>query len=174
MLFEIKDVDRRIYADRLAGFLPRRIIDIHTHVWLKEFREEPPPGARGQTWPRRVAADNSIEDLQETYRLMLPEQQVTPVVFGWPERDANLDLTNAYASQAARDHDLTALLVTRPDWPDAEVERRVNEGGFLGLKPYLNWAPLEIPSAEITIFDFLPHAQLDAADRNGWIVRATR
>jgi predicted TIM-barrel fold metal-dependent hydrolase len=170
MLFEVKEVDRRYYADRLAGFLPRRIIDIHTHIWLKEFRAEPPPGARGQSWPRRVAADNSIEDLLETYRLMLPGQEVTPVVFGWPERDANLELTNAYASRAAREHNLAALLVTRPDWSGAEVERRVQEGGFLGLKPYLNWAPLDIPSAKITNYDFLPHAHLEAADRHGWIV----
>jgi predicted TIM-barrel fold metal-dependent hydrolase len=170
VLFEVKNIDRRIYAEKLAGFLPRKIIDIHTHIWLKEFRAEPPPGARGQTWPRRVAADNSIEDLLETYRLMLPEQEVTPVVFGWPERDANLEQTNAYASRAAQEHNLAALLVATPDWPASEVERRVKTGGFLGLKPYLNWAPLGIPSAEITIYDFLPHAHLEAADRNRWIV----
>jgi predicted TIM-barrel fold metal-dependent hydrolase len=170
VLLEVKTADRQFYAERLADFLPRKILDIHTHVWLKEFRTEPPPGARGQTWPRLVAADNSIEDLMETYRLMLPEQEVTPVVFGWPERDANLEMTNAYASQTARKHDLTALLVTTPEWSGTELERRVQEGRFLGLKPYLNWAPLDIPPAEITIYDFLPHAHLEVADRHGWIV----
>jgi len=170
VLFEVKDVDKRTYAEKLADFLPRKIIDIHTHIWLKEFRAEPPAGARGQTWPRRVAVDNSIEDLLATYRLMLPEQEVTPVVFGWPEREANLALTNAYASRSARDHNLAGLLVTTPEWSGAEVERRAQEGGFVGLKPYLNWAPLGIPSAEITNYDFLPHAHLEAADRHGWIV----
>jgi predicted TIM-barrel fold metal-dependent hydrolase len=170
VLFEVKDVDRQAYAEKLADFLPRRIIDIHSHVWLKEFRVEPPPGARGQTWPRKVAADNSIDDLLESYRLLLPEQEVTPVVFGWPERDTNLEQTNAYASQAALNHHLAALLVTTPEWTGVEVERRVRAGGFIGLKPYLTWAPLEIPQAEITIFDFLPHAHLEPADRNGWLV----
>jgi predicted TIM-barrel fold metal-dependent hydrolase len=170
VLFEVKDVDRQAYAEKLADFLPRRIIDIHSHVWLKEFRVEPPPGARGQTWPRKVAADNSIDDLLESYRLLLPEQEVTPVVFGWPERNTNLEQTNAYASQAALNHHLAALLVTTPEWTGVEVERRVRAGGFIGLKPYLTWAPLEIPQAEITIFDFLPHAHLEPADRNGWLV----
>jgi len=170
VLFEVKNVDRQYYAEKLADYLPRKIIDIHTHIWLKEFRAEPPPGARGQTWPRRVAADNSIEDLLETYRLMLPEQEVTPVVFGWPERDANLEQTNSYACQAARRRGLAALLVTTPEWSGPEVERRVQAGGFLGLKPYLNWAPLGIPSAEISNYDFLPQAHLEAADRHGWIV----
>jgi hypothetical protein len=85
-----------------------------------------------------VAADNPIEDLLETYRLLLPAQEVTPVVFGWPERDANLEQTNAYASQAAQGHHLAGLLVTTPAWSVAEVERRVQEDGFLGLKPYLH------------------------------------
>jgi uncharacterized protein len=170
LLFDIRDVDRRTYAEKIRDFLPHRIIDIHTHVWLREFRAEPPPGARGQTWPRKVAADNSIEDLLETYRLLLPQQEVTPVVFGWPERDTHLEKTNTYAREAALKHGLASLLVTRPEWPGGEVARRVREGGFIGLKPYLNWAPLAIPPAEITIFDFLPHAHLEAADRHGWVV----
>jgi predicted TIM-barrel fold metal-dependent hydrolase len=170
MLFEIKDVDRQYYQEQLADFLPKRIIDFHTHVWLKEFRVEGPTAARGQNWPRLVAEDNSIEDLLETYRLMLPDQQVTPLIFGWPERSADMERTNAYTAQAAQEHRLPSLMVTRPDWSAAELEQRVQRGGFLGLKPYLNWAPLEIPSNEITIFDFLPHAHLEAADAHGWIV----
>ena len=75
MLFEVKDVDRQTYAEKLADFLPRRIIDIHTHIWLREFRTEPPPGARGQIWPRRVAEDNSIEDLLESYRPCCPSRR---------------------------------------------------------------------------------------------------
>jgi predicted TIM-barrel fold metal-dependent hydrolase len=170
LLFEIKDVDRRTYNEQIRDFLPHRIIDIHTHVWRKEFQVELPPGARGQTWPRKVAADNSIEDLLETYRLLLPQQEVTPLVFGWPERDTDLEQTNTYASQAALRHRLSALLVTTPEWSGAEVENRVRAGRFVGLKPYLNWAPLRILPADITIFDFLPHAHLEVADSNGWLV----
>ena len=55
MLFEVKEVDRQFYQEHLAGFLPSRMIDIHTHIWLKAFRMEMPVGTRGQTWPRRVA-----------------------------------------------------------------------------------------------------------------------
>ncbi|OGO28244.1 MAG: hypothetical protein A2W33_07000 [Chloroflexi bacterium RBG_16_52_11] len=61
-----------------------------------------PAGTRSQAWPRHVAEDNSIEDLLETYRLLLPEQEETPVVFGMPERDVDLEQTNAYAATMAR------------------------------------------------------------------------
>ena len=37
---------------------------------------------RAVTWPQRVALDNSIEDLQETYRLMFPDKSVLPLIFG--------------------------------------------------------------------------------------------
>jgi hypothetical protein len=117
-----------------------------------------------------VAEDNPLEDLLQTYTLMLPEQQVTPLVFGWPERDADLEQTNAYAGRVARERGLPALLVTTPDWPAAELECRVEADGFLGLKPYLDQAPAHIPMRDITIYDFLPPHHLQVADAHGWIV----
>lgn len=166
----VTDHDRRIYQERLADFLPPRLVDCHTHIWLKQFRRPLPAGDRGQAWPRLVAEENSIEDLLQTYRLLLPQQQVTPVVFGWPERDADLEQTNAYASNCARQRRLPALLVTTPEWTAEELRQRVQSGGFCGLKPYLNWAPEHIPADQITIYDFLPHAHLQAADEHGWVV----
>jgi predicted TIM-barrel fold metal-dependent hydrolase len=170
MRLDVQPVDRTYFAEHLAGFLPRRLVDFHTHIWLREFQDAAPVATRGPTWPMRVAADNSIEDLEETYRLMLPGHEVTPVVFGWPERDTDLDCSNAYAARSGRERGCPALLMTDPAWPAEELERRFVEGGFVGLKPYLNRAPTHIPSAEITVYDFLPHAHLEVADARGWIV----
>ncbi len=49
MLLEVKEVDRRFYQERLADFLPAKLMDIHTHIWLKSFRLEMPAEVRGQT-----------------------------------------------------------------------------------------------------------------------------
>jgi predicted TIM-barrel fold metal-dependent hydrolase len=170
MLFPVYDVDRRFYAERLAGFLPSRIIDFHTHVWLKAFDLGGERIARGPTWPNRVAAENPVEDLLETYRLMLPGHQVTPLLLGWPERGVDQERANGYIADAIRTRGLPGLLVTLPEWSAKELEQRVRAGGFAGLKPYLNLAPPHIPSAEITIYDFLPHHHLEVADAHGWIV----
>jgi predicted TIM-barrel fold metal-dependent hydrolase len=170
MLFDVREEDRKYYAERLADFLPKRIVDFHTHIWLREFQDAAPITTRGPTWPMRVAADNSVEDLQETYRLMLPGHVVTPVVFGWPERDTDLDRSNHYGSRAGQEHGYPALLMTVPEWTAAELERRATEGNFVGLKPYLNRAPMHIPSAAITVYDFLPHEHLEVANERGWIV----
>jgi predicted TIM-barrel fold metal-dependent hydrolase len=46
----------------------------------------------------------------------------------------------------------------------------VENGGFLGLKPYLSFAPAHISTSEITIYDYLPRHHLQVADEHGWIV----
>ncbi len=37
-LFEVTDVDRLIYEEQLQDFLPQKMIDIHTHVWIDRFK----------------------------------------------------------------------------------------------------------------------------------------
>jgi uncharacterized protein len=169
MDLEIKPVDRAFYA-RLADFLPPKMIDIHSHVWLKAFRRETVVGPRGPTWPGRVAEEGPVEDLLETYRRMFPNQAVTPVIFGAATQQYDPDQNNQYVSQVAGQYHLPSLMVTTPEWRSQELERRVLAGGFLGLKPYLEFAPAHIPSNDITIFDFLPHEHLEVADAHGWIV----
>ena len=170
MLFEVKDVDRAFYERHLADWLPQRIIDAHTHVWLRHMYDEKFGVSRSALWPRMVALDNSVGDLLKTYELLLPNQTVTPVVFGMPERDIALAEVNSYAAGAALLRRLPSLLVSSPEWSAEELEQQVVTGGFLGLKPYLNFAPADIDVADITIFDFLPHHQLEVADAHGWIV----
>lgn len=173
MLFDVKAVDRKVYREALAAFLPDAIIDAHTHVWLKAHMPATAPqstAVRTVAWPNLVAEENPIEDLLETYRLMFPDKYVTPVIFGSPRREVNLTATNAYTSQAALTHGLPSLLVSTPAWSAENLEAKVQAGGFLGLKPYLSFAPEHIPSAEITIFDFLPRAHLEVADRHGWVI----
>jgi predicted TIM-barrel fold metal-dependent hydrolase len=169
MNLQILPVDRAFYAEKL-DYLPARMLDIHTHVWLREHRQPAAVARRGPTWPGRVADQNPIDDLLETYRLMLPKQSVTPVIFGPATQEYDLDASNQYVSEASAQHGLPSFLVTRPEWTAQELEQRVVGGGFLGLKPYLEWAPPHIASDDITIFDFLPRHHLAVADAHGWIV----
>ena len=111
-LFEVKDIDRKIYETELRDFLPEKMIDIHTHVWLESLRPPKPlkPGEvkRTVTWPSLVASENSIEDLQETYRLMFPGKEVTPMIFTSTGRETAPAL-NQYISECARRTGVPAL-----------------------------------------------------------------
>ena len=168
-LFEVTDYDRKIYEEELKDFLPDKIIDIHTHVWLDKFLDKTPkPGfvKRTVTWPTLVALDNSIEDLQETYRLMFPGKEVSAMMFtskgGWVEN-------NNYVSESAKKTGWPALYYSDPAETPEELEAHIRNGGFLGVKCYLNRTPMYLPEKEIRVFDFFPKNHLAVLDRMGAI-----
>lgn len=170
-LFEITPYDRKVYEEELKDFLPDKILDIHTHVWRKEFcaKKEPVPGEVKRTvnWPDLVAADNPIEDLQETYRLMFPGKEVRAMMFsGTDASDAN----NRYVSESSQRSGFPALYFSDPRQSADELEEIIREGGFLGIKSYLDKAPAYLDVAEIRIYDFFPRHQLERMDRMGAIV----
>ena len=39
-LFEVTAYDKKIYEEELKDFLPDKILDVHTHVWLDKFLEK--------------------------------------------------------------------------------------------------------------------------------------
>jgi uncharacterized protein len=169
-LFEVKQIDREFYQSRLQSFLPAKMIDIHTHVWLDSHRNKAAKFVkRSVEWPSRVAKDNSAEDLVKTYKLMFPGKQVMPLIFGNPGPGEDFDIGNNYIRECAEKHHFPALIFARPEWSSGEFEERMIAGGFIGCKVYLNFAPEYIPEKEIRIFDYLPHHQLEVLNRYGWI-----
>ena len=104
-LFEVTENDRKIYETELKDFLPEKIIDVHTHVWLDELTIPAPEDEdpRAVTWPNLVAKDNSIEDLQETYRLLFPGKDVRALMFISRVHDIESGIkNNEYLAAASR------------------------------------------------------------------------
>ncbi|MFA6566596.1 MAG: amidohydrolase family protein [Victivallales bacterium] len=170
-LFEYKDVDRRFYLDVVRDFLPDNIIDVHTHLWAKENKGREQVGAgRNVTWPSRVADECSLGDLQETYRIMFPGKNVTPLVFaGLPER-SEVDAYNLFVQESVRGQNIPALIFSDPAWSPEKLETEIISGKFCGAKSYLSLAPDRIPAGEICIYDFFPREHLKVLNRHGLIV----
>ena len=171
-LFEVRAIDREFYQQRLGGFLPACLIDIHTHVWLDQFKSKQKEEClRSVTWPRRVALDNSIEDLMETYELIFPGKKVTPLIFGnTAALGDDIDGGNEYVRECAGKYHFPSLIFADPKWSELEFEERVSSGHFLGAKVFLTLSDPRIPESDIQIFDFLPPHQLKVLDAHGWIV----
>ncbi len=172
-LFQVTEYDREFYETRLKDFLPSKMFDIHCHIYLKAFRAPRivDPNSRVVNWPEMVAIENPIEDLEETYRIMFPDKQVSSLTFASCSYRDDIDANNDYVRDAAASRDtLFGLYYSRPTQSAADVERAVIAGGFLGLKSYLDLAPSYLPGDEIRIFDFFPHHQLEVAEQHGWIV----
>ena len=169
-LFDVKDVDSNCYNDLLKDFLPQKIVDIHTHVYLKEHLVRDNKDVRLASWPDKVAEDNRIEDLFETYRLMFPGKKVIPLMFAFPINLEDVDIANNYLHKCINEPDSYGLILCRPEWPASLLEEKIRNTKFRGAKVYLNYSPANIPKNEICIFDFLPHHQLAVWNKYGMIV----
>jgi predicted TIM-barrel fold metal-dependent hydrolase len=169
-LFEIKPVDKEYYESRIRDFLPDKIIDIHTHVWLEKFKSKT-RSSKLVTWPGLVARDNSVEDLIETYELMFPGKKVSPLMFSsLTSKNDDFEGGNGYITECVQKYGFAGLVFARPDWDSESLEKKIQDGNLLGVKVYLAHAPESIPKNKITIFDFLPHHQLGVLNKHGWIV----
>lgn len=164
-LFEVKEVDKKYYKERLEDFLPQNIFDVHTHVY------KPYPPVEGEkrcvTWPSLVADRNPIEDLVQTGKMMFPGKNYKALIFGTPTKGSEVDDANAYVSQVAKQVEMPSLMLVHPSMSAAELEKKLVEDGFDGIKVYLTFAPLYIPVPEIRIFDFLTHEHLEVCNKLG-------
>jgi len=168
---EIKEIDRTVYRDELKDFLPDRIIDMHSHIWLNIPDRNPVnQQKRLVTWPALVAPENPVEDHIESYRLMLPGKKVTPLVFTNVINKKTWVAMNNYVRDSSRKNDIPALYFASPEMGEENLRSCIVEGGFLGIKVYLSLSESYIPVDEIRIFDFLPHHQLKLMDEMGLIV----
>ncbi|MFA5863758.1 MAG: amidohydrolase family protein [Phycisphaerae bacterium] len=170
-VIQITPYDRAFYDEFIRDFLPPAVIDIHTHVWLEQFRSTDPNPRPLVTWPARVASENSIEHLRETYELMFPGKIVTPLVFANVlSRKDCLEAGNDYIAECMKTWNLPGLIWSTPDWNGQELETKIRAGNFRGAKSYLALAPAHIPDSEITIYDFFPPPQLEVLNHHGWIM----
>ena len=172
-LLDVKPYDTRFYEEHLKDFLPETFIDCHTHIWLDEQNHFSKDSAnRSCAWPNMVAKDNSVEDLNETNRLLFPDKKVISVLYGQPMITIDLKKNNAYVADCAEKYSFPALYISHPSQSAEEVERAVlSNPCFRGLKVYLQFAPAYIPANEIRIYDFLPHEHLALANKHGWVVQ---
>lgn len=167
-LFEVTDYDKKIWEEELKEFLPEKIIDIHAHVHLKENFDPLPQGVKAppKKWTALVAEDNSIEDLQETYRLMFPGKDVKALMF---MNAKGLKKNNEYVAKVSKRTGWPALYYSHPEQSADEVEAEIRKGGFLGVKSYFVLSPKYIPAKEARIFDFFPKHQLERLNKMGAI-----
>lgn len=166
----LQTADRSFYLERLRERLPGRMIDSHAHLWLKAFETPQAEALRGADWASKVVVENTPVGLTADYAALFPDQRVTPLVFGWPERYVDIETNNRWVAEQAALGGFPALFVSKPEMAAGDLEQAVKAGGFLGLKPYLEFAPANLASEEISIYDFLPRTHLEAASANHWVV----
>ena len=161
-------VDLPFYDKYLCGFLPDEIIDFHVHSIDPSLWRDPPPPKH---WASRICPGGlRYENLLAIYKLLFPDKRVRGLVFGHPVLYADLDGQNEYIGQKAERHGQWGLAVCDPRWTAKELEDRVQQNGLLGIKPYLTMLRGAGRTGDVSVFDFLPHHQLEVANAHRWIV----
>lgn len=78
--YEMSEYDLKVYNEQIKDFLPDKIIDIHAHVYKKDFEKAVPRVSGIVEWTSMVAKDCEIEDLTKTYIDMFPDKTVKPLI----------------------------------------------------------------------------------------------
>jgi uncharacterized protein len=169
------DVDRAFWAEHLEDWLPRRILDAHTHVADPRLRLEPMTDTmRRQYWVNEVFEPIDAATADRCHRRVFPGRDFSCVAFGVPDLSFDLDGGNAYLQEQCPPRGWHSLAVIRPQWSQDKIAGLLDAPGVIGVKPYyaLISANRETRDAhlEASIFDFLPHHVLEVVNRRrGWV-----
>jgi hypothetical protein len=167
--FELREVDRRFWAERIQPFLPDPIFDAHRHIAKPEHVAAVPSPRGSQHWAFEVAHYETVEQAQEGYWQLFPGRSVSCLAFGFPLRGCRVEENNAYVVRGVTETDHTALVMTRPDWPAERVRQLLRLPRVIGIKPYQELIP-GFADGEVSVFDCCPQKHLEALDAvGGWL-----
>jgi len=171
MRIELTDVDRRIWAEELEGFVPRRIFDAHAHLYLAEHelrRDGDPPSPA--SWINRPCERGDRAVLDACCEVLLPGREVSYLGFAWVFRRPDWDAANAFvAREMAADPRSAALMILPGSATGRDVAEAVDGHGFVGLKPYRYWSTTGDDIA-CRITEMISESALEVADERGLIV----
>jgi hypothetical protein len=175
-VWQYTDVDRAFWDRHLADWVPNRVFDAHTHVNEPRFRTvERTEEMRRQYWVNEVSEPIGAADAQRCYETVFPGRQFSCLAFGHPSLDYDIEASNASLREESAPRGWSHLIVSRPEWTAGQLEQQLDSSGALGIKPYYSLIPDQDPSSrdkylEASIFQFLPHEQLEVLDGRGAVV----
>ena len=168
MDFVMTDLDRRIWEEELAEFVPDEIFDTHTHI-IADCRDATNSGPTleglWESWP-----SVTWEVLQSADAVLLPGRKVHRFCFGNPHQSGPLEKANAFVAREVKaDPQSVAFMLVRPEMTAEHLDQNIQKHRFRGLKPYRLWSATA-DTVECRIRDFLPEHQIEVADKYGLIV----
>ena len=155
--------DQEIWKEELEDFVPRRIFDAHVHLFSRDLLS---PEAQGQS----TADDVDFATLQAWSAELYPGREVHYLVVGYPAVGTDVAAHNRMMVEQVRGDSLSRMnrLVT-PTCTPQQIERDIEEQGFIGLKPYRVYS-VTGDIQQCRIRDFIPEPQLELAEEMGlWV-----
>ncbi len=168
-------VDRAFWLEHLEPWLPQRVFDAHTHVVEPRFRiEAMTEEKRRQYWVNEVMEPIAAADAERCQKLVFPGREFSCLCFGAPDLGFDIEGQNASLQVECERRGWYCLAVVRPQWSAERVAQELDHPRVLGVKVYyalIDNDPITRDRyLEASIFDFLPHHQLELLnDRHAWV-----
>jgi glutamate-1-semialdehyde 2,1-aminomutase len=158
----LRDIDRQIWEEELAEFVPQEIFDTHTHIYPYVKVE---PGTSEPAYP--VSTKAILDQIDSQF---LPGRKVHRIAFGNPVLPGSQEEINAFvAKEVQADPESAAQMLVRPETSPESIDHQIQAYGFVGFKPYRIFSSTG-DVVECRITDFLPENQLEVANRYGLMI----
>jgi len=169
---ELTPVDRRIWDEELNDFVPRKVFDVHTHIYRWAFYTAPDKETSSYRQLLGTTFAEATWDLAESCdAILMPGREVHRLSFPFPFMShCDFDGSNEFiAAETRRDPQSGALMLVHPGMTAGEVERQVKKHGFLGFKPYRFYSSTG-DAVNCGITDFMPEHLIEVAHEHGLLI----
>ncbi len=168
----LTDLDRRIWDDELADFVPANVIDAHSHIYRWAFNLD--PHKESGPFQKSIGAhfpEVSWKAADAVDAVLFPGRTISRLSFPFPfPQPCDFAGSNTFvAGEVANDPASAGLMLVHPGMGADEIEATLERTGLIGLKPYLFYSQSGKPM-ESCITDFLPEHQIAVADRLGLLI----
>jgi glutamate-1-semialdehyde 2,1-aminomutase len=168
----LTDLDRRIWEEELADFVPDEVFDAHSHIYRWAFNLDP----HKETGPFHDSIgvyypEVSWKAADEVDSILFPGRTMHRLSFPFPfPQPCDFAASNTFvAGEVANDPASAGLMLVHPGMAADEIEATLERTHLVGLKPYLFYSQTGQPM-DSCITDFLPEHQIAVADRLGLLI----
>jgi uncharacterized protein len=174
-VWQYTDADRAYWHEHLDAWLPQRIFDAHTHVSEPRFRrEEMSEEKKRQYWINEVGEPIGAADAERCRQVVFPGRSFSCLAFGDPSLEWDIEAANDHLQAECVRYGWHRLAIVLPQWTAERVARELDQPRTVGVKVYYTLIGRDPTSRdkylEASIFDFLPHHQLDLLnERRAWV-----
>ena len=155
--------------------MPRRLVDAHVHIVDPCYRIETlSEEIKHSYWVMELQEVQNAEAAERCFRVVYPNRAVSCLCFAAPSLGWDIEGENANLAREAHARGWQSLMVTRPSWVAEQLAWVLDQPGVLGVKPYYGMLGYDRSGRdrfqEASIFDFLPHHQLEVLNsRAAWV-----
>ncbi len=154
LVAELTPADTALMRQAVDGFVPPKVFDAHAHLFhTRHFAA----GTRPAFLPENTPF--GLDAYRQAVARWLPGREVQGLFFPYPAKGNDRDGENRFlAAELAAHANLThtrGLALAAPEDAPAKLRELIREHGFIGLKPYRLYAPLD-DTTQAAIEDFAP------------------